>query len=761
MIAKYTATVLLILTGVMPVLAQQLTVVDATTQKPVQGALLQVSSSAQGVSINMVTNAQGIATPKTRLVADSSMQILVRHVAYETLELKGVAQWPATIALQPAQYALDDVVVTGQYSARSAEDAVYAVRVINAERLQKQGATSLQQVLSTELNVRFGRDNALGTHAIALQGISGQNVKVLLDGVPVVGRSGIANEVDLSQINVHSIERIEIIEGPMAVNYGADALAGVINIITKKTITNPVEIQVGMHAESVGPEYGFNEQGINNPFFTAGYSLGKRWYAQTEGSFNHFGGWRGTATGREKDWHPKAQWQGGQMLRYSHNNFSAYYRLDYLHERIINRGPAVNSDPLRDPFALDEDYVSTRLGHQLHTNLDFTNGGNLETVLSYTDYQRNTEAYSTNLVTNQTNMLDSEEQDSIYYRSVFARSTLHNGIALKGIQTQIGLELNHEIAGGTTLNEGDKQATNTAVFASAEIPLLGSLLLRPGFRYTHNSIFSAAPMPSVNLKWQPSSGTSIRLGYGRGFRAPSTRELFHEFIDANHRLIGNPDLSPEYSHNFNGSISQDIDIKQGKLGLVLNGFYNNIQDRIGFINTTGANPSTTYRNISSFKTQGVNLRLTYQLSNFKLVGGMAYMGLFQQLSNSYEQEVPNFLYTPETTIQLTYTVPNTGLTFNSFYKYTGARRDYIINQNISSEPVIQRIDDFHWLDLSLSKQWNNLNVSAGVRNATNVQNLALQNAAGGAHSGSSNGGMAMAYGRSYYARIVYSINLTR
>ena len=50
----------------------------------------------------------------------------------------------------------------------------------------------------------------------------------------MAGRQGTSNEIDINQIDINSIERIEIVEGPMSVVYGADALAGVINIITKK-----------------------------------------------------------------------------------------------------------------------------------------------------------------------------------------------------------------------------------------------------------------------------------------------------------------------------------------------------------------------------------------------------------------------------------------------------------------------------------------------------------------------------------------------
>src|SRR5690606_23632369 len=121
------------------------------------------------------------------------------------------------------------VVITGEVEPQSAKKSVYQVRTIPMERIQAQGSTRLQDVLNTELNIRFDQDLSLGGSNLNMLGLSGQNVKVLIDGVPMIGRQGVENEININQINVSSIERIEIVEGPMSVIYGADALAGVIN----------------------------------------------------------------------------------------------------------------------------------------------------------------------------------------------------------------------------------------------------------------------------------------------------------------------------------------------------------------------------------------------------------------------------------------------------------------------------------------------------------------------------------------------------
>ena len=135
---------------------------------------------------------------------------------------------------------LEELVVTGQYKPQTLKKSVYQVRVINNERIIQSGASNVQQVLNTQVGFRFAADNTLGTTDVQLMGMSGRNVKVLLDGVPMIDRGD--TRESLNQIDVNSIERIEIVEGPMSVSYGSDALAGVINIITKKNKNNGLSL---------------------------------------------------------------------------------------------------------------------------------------------------------------------------------------------------------------------------------------------------------------------------------------------------------------------------------------------------------------------------------------------------------------------------------------------------------------------------------------------------------------------------------------
>jgi len=127
--------------------------------------------------------------------------------------------------------------------------------------------------------------------------------------VPLVERG--AKKQVLSQIDINTIERVEIVEGPMSVIYGTDALAGVINIITRKRGKDGINIGARLHEESVGSEYNFfTEKGIHNqPPCCWGYTM-KTDCTPMPGllTTDGFGGWRGNETGRALRFQSKEQY---------------------------------------------------------------------------------------------------------------------------------------------------------------------------------------------------------------------------------------------------------------------------------------------------------------------------------------------------------------------------------------------------------------------------------------------------------------------
>lgn len=711
---------------------------------PLVGAIATVKSLTDSHVKHIIADRTG--TCVTNLKTPFILQ--VKHIGYSVLH-DTIRNNEQTVYLIPSASTLDEVVITGQYQPQSAKNSVYKVRTIGADRIAAQSANSIQDVLSNELNIQFSRDNATGSSGISLQGLSGQYVKILLDGVPMSGRSGVSNEIDLGQIDVQSIQRIEIVEGPMSVNYGADALAGVINIITKKDIATKLDLNVSLSEETVGKEFGFVDEGIHSPSIKLGYKLTDHWYTQFNARIYRFGGWAGSSEGRQKDWYPKTQYFGGFLTRYTTNKFTVHYRLDYLDETLENLGALNNNNPLKDAFAIDEEYKAERWMHQVQSDWEIGKA-TLNSVFSYTDYERRTSQFSKNLVTDdETSTIDSE-QDTVFYRSIFFRETLNNAISGEWGSMQVGFEGTKEIAGGSTLSTGDKQITDISLFISSEF-IIGDLKVRPGVRVTYNSVFETTPTPSINFNYTLTKNTQLRWSYGRGFRTPSIRELYHEFIDANHNIIGSDALKPEYSHSLNIGVSHEL--KSLSIAVNASGFYNTIDNRITFFFPEAVNQPTTYINQLKYKTLGGNLRGSYKKNDLTIDAGFSYIGLYQRLSEG--NEVPSFVFAPELNFRIQNEFKNAfGLKPSLFYKFTGANRNYQLD--LDGEPQLNKINGFHFLDATVSKSFKQgISISLGSRNILDVTSV-NSSLSGGAHSGG-NAQRAISYGRSYFLRINYNL----
>ncbi|MEO9965461.1 MAG: TonB-dependent receptor [Reichenbachiella sp.] len=731
------------------------TILVGSDQGPVSNASVVVTSIAGDSQFFHVSDQKG----EVHTSIKPPFQIVTSHVNFQTRKDTVTQEGRHQIMLSEKEHRLDEVVITGQLMPQSVQKSVYNVRVLDKERLTAQGIQSLPEVLAYELNFQFQRDNATGSSSTSLQGISGQNIKILLDGVPIVGRSGINNEIDLSQINLAAIEKIEIIEGPMAVNYGADALAGVVNIITTQPDSSKISFDIRMHEASVGREYRLINEGIHNLSLNGNYRFSPSWTLQSESRVYRFGGWSGI--GRDKLWYPKDQFFQSGALKYEQSDFNIYYRFDYLNEKLFNHGSAEQTNPQEDPYAFDKNYLTSRWMHQVQAELPVGQGA-AHTVLSYTQFKRRTHRFKSYLVDGVPDFTTPEGQDTVAFNTVFFRHTLNDAaqwsIGDSEWHTQVGLEGTFEKASGSTLNDGEKQMSDLSLFASIEI-ILQRLKIRPGLRLAYNNTFSTRPTASINLKYDFSTDAQLRLSYGQGFRAPSLRELYHEFIDANHNVIGNSELEPEYSKNVNGDFTYRL---RKKWRITVAGFFNSINNRIGYFTPDNPNEATTYMNVSNFRTHGYTSGVTYEHGSIMARTGFSYVGRYHNFSEQTSlHDVPKYLYAPEVTSALQLDLFKTGISLASFYKYTGPGKQYInvTQDDGTSELQLQQRMGFHLWDLTLSGGITpGLTVSLGVKNLLDVTAVTNIQTSGNAHSSSSNGQSSVAYGRSYFFNINYKFS---
>ncbi|MFZ6010933.1 MAG: TonB-dependent receptor plug domain-containing protein [Bacteroidota bacterium] len=637
---------------------------------------------------------------------------------------------------------LDEVVVTGQYESQSLRKSVYQVRVITSERIQSQGSTRLQDVLSNELNIRFSQDLALGGSNLSMQGLSGQNVKVLLDGVPITGRQGTGNEININQTNINSVDRIEIVEGPMAVTYGADALAGVINIITKKPDDEKLSAYAKIHEETVGGEYGI-ARGIHNQ--AAGFNgIVRSFQFGADAGRNDFNGWQGDAVGRDKMWHPKMQWFGNMMAGFKNEKINTYYRLDALQETIKNPEPFINGE------AFDQQYITKRLMHQVQTQARLNDKLHVNGIVSYTDYSRRTRSTIVNETTGDERLaLGDGLQDVTRFNGTVLRGTAVYDVSAN-LSVQPGFDINMERGSGGRIKSGEQHINDYAFFISSELSV-SRLSIRPGLRAIYNSVYQAPPVvPSLNVKIQLHDNLDWRAAYGRGFRAPSLRELYFNFFDASHAIEGNVDLEAELSHSFNTSVTWKAFQSSAVVASMAAGvFYNDLDNMITTGFREGNTSVTSYINLDRYKTKGLTLTNKITLKDLEASAGFSCTGRYNRFTEQ-DQSLPDFTWSPELNASAGYDFKKIGTKLSFYYKYTGSLPAYELATSNGQETIrLAKMADYHWADVSVGKHVGKfITITGGVRNLLNVKQVNSTSLAAGSHNPA--GPRPVGYGRSYF-----------
>lgn len=632
------------------------------------------------------------------------------------------------IRIRENKIQLEQVVVTGQFSPQSMRNSLYKVRTIGSKQIREKAATSVQSLLNTEVGIRLSNDMALGETDFELMGMSGNNVKVLLDGVPLLDRG--STKQSLSQLDVNSIERIEIVEGPMSVVYGTDALAGVINIITKKGSSHSEittwEISARAQEESMGKEYDFfKDKGIHNESINLGFNHKSGLFINGGYTRNNHGGWTGDLTGREKRWHPKEQGLMNGMLGYRKNNLELWYRLDYLDEKIFGPLNGTTADIISD-----KDFKTKRYTHQLQSTWKLDNKLNVNVALSYQNYERKTLTTFTDLNSGE-KWLSSEDasQDVTKYNAWIARATVAWNISSK-FSLQPGIEYQRTQGEGGRI-DGSPKVADLAFFLSAEYKPWEWMSVRPGVRTFITADYDAPlAIPSILTKFALTSHMDLRVSYAYGFRSPTLQELYFSFHNDNHDIDGNPDLKAEYSHNITGSFTYRIFHKENiRLTTTLSGFYNDFRDKIDLAQNADIPNYNTYYNIERYKTTGGSWENTLAWKGLRANVNFSLIGRYNRYAKN-DDSMPNFRFSPELSANVSYHIEKSGTDISLFYKFTGQRKEYYYHEyntadgGKANEIYLRGMRSYNTGDITVTQKITKfLNINAGVKNLFDLTSL--------------------------------------
>ncbi len=705
----------------------RLTVLDTNDKSPMIGAHVCLLDG-EGNKSYYVTDIDGNVTIPFTENQDCS----ISYAGYKTLEFKPNSG-NQTIKLAPDLLMLDQVIMTASVETVKMDQSIYNIEVINAKTLESQGAQNARDALRFQPNINLREDGVLGSQII-MQGLSGQHVKVLIDGVPIIGRQN--GNIDLSQIDMTQVDHIEIIEGPMSVVYGSNALAGTINIITKDHKYYDLNASAGTYVESIGQ---FNGNGsVSGSIGNHRYSFG--------GGYRLFDGHDLDKSDRSMNWNPKEQFNIDTYYGYKTDTWDSKIGVRHNHELLT-----IRTDTVSWARAFNNEYITDRTTFYAQAKKSFSESYTLSGMLSYSVYDRSSLSRYVNLSTGSQTPVDGSDSRDLFTgwnnRLSMAKSFENKTV------WQLGYELTQEDGKGEKITDNEGLMENS-LWSDVQIFLGKNWIIQPGFRYVHHNIFNAPLIYSSHLKWTDRSWQG-RLSFARGFRAPSMKELYMDFVDSNHQIFGNEDLVPETSYNLTAVLSKSIEWSQaGVIKTEVTGFYNHLDDVIELVQGTDGQ-SYYYQNVAQKKTHGGTLSVLYNWKN-----RLKYSAGFTLTGNGFDPVETNhfdYRYAKDLVANVTYYSPKIDFSAQFDYKYTG-KRVQLFASDADDEWEEGTVGAYSMLNYSMTKNFKNkrYSLTGGVKNILDVTNVS-NTTRGGAHSGT--GGLMIAWGRTYF--LSFKVNLKK
>ncbi|MCK5136018.1 MAG: TonB-dependent receptor [Bacteroidales bacterium] len=639
------------------------------------------------------------------------------------------------IYLKPNYFDLDEVVVTGQYKPVSVDKSIYDIRFIGKTRIENQAANTMTELLSKELNFKINNDPSTGS-SLNLQGMSGENVKILVDGVPVIGR--LDGNIDLSQINLENVDHIEIIEGPMSVIYGSNALAGVVNIITTENKYARYKANIHGYYESVGV-YNLNEN--------VDVRLGNH-NISYNGGRNFFGGYSLVDTSRSKEWKPKEQYNAGITYRYAKNGTALKYKVSFFRENLLDRN---NPFPPYHEKGNDTWFTTTRFNNSLHLNKKLSESNDIHLLAAYSYYDRRKAKYLKDLTTLESVLVtDPAEHDTSLFHAITARGGFNHATEQGSLDYQAGFDINTEYGQGKRMKNGEEYIGDYALFASIQWHPARNFTFQPALRVSYNTKYKSPLTPSLNIKYQQGK-TIFRLSYARGFRAPSLKELYLNFYDSNHQIEGNEGLVAERSHNYNMTVTNNSSIADKPVELKAKAYYNVINDRISLVQVDPDNP-LHYKNANTdhFESMGGDLSMgVHPLRHLSVNAGVSYIGR----KDSY-YKTGNFVFSTSAITNITLKLLKNNASVSMFYKYSGR---YPVHTFVSDDEIsLNYLDAYHNMDINFSVKLfrQQLRLTTGVKNLFD-NTMLVGISSGSGHGGGDGVSSLVGWGRTVFLGVNY------
>ncbi|MBD1397135.1 TonB-dependent receptor [Pontibacter sp. JH31] len=647
---------LLMIISIIPViaLAQQGSIsgVVRTGESPVAFASIGIAGTTIGAT----------ADENGRFVLEQipagTHQLNVSAVGYrpqeKTVSVKAGEVTTVSITLQAQDARLREVVVTGTMRETYLLESPVAVEIYTPKYFQKNPTPAIFEALEIVNGVQPQINcNVCGTGDIHINGMEGAYTMVLIDGMPIV--SALSTVYGLSGIPNSLIERVEIVKGPASTLYGSEAVAGLINIITKSPATAPrlsADVFYTSHRE------------LNTD---VGYS--KQWQkASTLLSANYF--------------------RFNDRRDVNHDNFTdvpLQHRISIFNKWNLSRNQN------RVAHLAARYYYEDRFGGELQWTPAFRAG---DSIYGESVYTRRYEMLGAYQLPIQENVVLSYSYNDHLQNAAYG-NTLYKGhqrVAFGQLVWDKDLALRHKLLLGaafrytwyddntpaTQQGEGETQVNKPAqtllpgAFAQHEYKASDKTTLLTGLRYDYNSEHGSILSPRFNARWSPNEDNTFRLSLGNGYRVVNLFTEDHAALTGAREIVIRNELKPEQSYNASLNYQRYVNFAGGFLNLEGSAFYTYFTNKIVADFLTDNN-LIIYDNLSGHaisKGIALNTELAFTFP-LRLHAGATLMDVYQveQSAEGNEERIPQ-LQAPRFsgTFTASYQFRNLGLTLD----YTGS-----------------------------------------------------------------------------------------
>ncbi|WP_425324519.1 TonB-dependent receptor plug domain-containing protein [Leptospira bouyouniensis] len=581
------------------------------------------------------------------------------------------------------------ITVTGTRRKNLLKDSTVTTEVITRKDIDDMGARDLSQTLGNVpgIEVKPAQSGERG-QTVRLQGLSAQNVLILVDGQRTTGR--FSGSIDLTRFKAEDIERIEIVKGASSAIYGSDAIAGVINIITK-------EAQDPLYAEfrslgGTGSERYFgpymeyrNYASVGaksdklSTLFTVGWHKGEGYdltpdatigprngrYASLAPGYNPYtfdtplANQYILATRFPMYTPPLESTSGSAFNDMNLSNKTVYRPTDNLiltgqfYYRHLDQS-AVDASPPRTIFdrrnkthdfmgAFNVDWIASQKIN-LNLNANYSRFQDLFVTDQRKADDLDSQQRTDNAVTEFRTRVDYKISEN-HITSVGAEN-LQDQISSARIapdcrRTYPNLcydDFNPLLTKGQSIN-GNAYRFRNAFYIQDEWRVSDKprIQIVPGIRYDHDSIYGGEWLPKLAIRYDVTDQFRIRAANGLGYRAPSFQDLYFNFLNpgVGYRVVGNSDLKPELSRSYNFGWEWDI---TKRIWYSSNLFHNNVDNLIGYRTNPVRDSSglMVYQtsNYQKAMTQGIESSISVRMTDIVTTGvGYTYTDSKDELTN--------------------------------------------------------------------------------------------------------------------------------